>query len=397
MRKICVCLVLCLLLGGLSARADFVLPQMLTVIEDEAFRGDTSLGDVTMLDGVTSIGAYACADCEKLNAVTIPASVTYIGPNAFDGCGDALLIRTEAGSFAAAYAQMSSFDYQAGTVYRALVIGQAYAGTDNALEGPPNDMEAVSACLGAMHTTSWIVSARGSLTASGILSAISSVFSGATENDVSLLYYSGHGTENGSLVGNDLYGLSPIALRNALDQVPGRKIVIVDACYSGKLITEDGETTVSVTPSDAMAGETDGSETDAGEPDDGEDEAQGVQQFLSAFQSAFRAKRRGALNTGSYYVITAARADQTSMEKEISSGGSKKVMGAFSFGFCLGCGFNGVTMSSVSLAADKNGDSAVSIQEAYAYADLRASSLSFYNQSAMVWPSRCIWFAPFRR
>ena len=43
-------------------------------------------GDVTIPDGVTSIGAGAFSSCSRLMSVTIPNSVTSIGGLAFDGC-----------------------------------------------------------------------------------------------------------------------------------------------------------------------------------------------------------------------------------------------------------------------------------------------------------------------
>ena len=42
--------------------------------------------NVTIPDGVTSIGAYAFSGCSGLTSVTIPSSVTDIGYGAFDGC-----------------------------------------------------------------------------------------------------------------------------------------------------------------------------------------------------------------------------------------------------------------------------------------------------------------------
>ena len=43
-------------------------------------------GDVTIPDGVTSIGDDAFSYCESLTSITIPDSVTSIGMNAFWGC-----------------------------------------------------------------------------------------------------------------------------------------------------------------------------------------------------------------------------------------------------------------------------------------------------------------------
>lgn len=78
-----------------------------------------------------------------------------------------------------------------------------------------------------------------------ILEKIKEAFKGANDNDVSYLYYSGHG--------NNINGISYICtvdsakdkesqikawisvdeLRKALDQVPGTKVLIFDSCNAG--------------------------------------------------------------------------------------------------------------------------------------------------------------------
>ena len=49
----------------------------------DAFRGLSNLTNVTILDGVESIGTYAFSDCLGLTTITIPNSVTSIGESAF--------------------------------------------------------------------------------------------------------------------------------------------------------------------------------------------------------------------------------------------------------------------------------------------------------------------------
>ena len=445
------------------------LPEALTFIGEEAFRGNLSLTSVQIPENVTEIGEYAFADCVNLAQVTVPAQVESIGAGAFDGCGEALLIITEPDCEGVYFARGNRIDYQADTHYRALVIAQSYPGTSMRLDAPPNDQAAVHACLNHFATTNWTVTNASNLRASQITPAILSVFSAATENDVSLLYYSGHGEEDGSLLGKDLKTLKPAALKDCLDQIPGRKIIIVDACYSGQLIREEEEETEEGQGGEDEGGtdpeeggesqggtsEENGAET--GEPgnegsdenetgesgqsgangfgeqgsDDGEaDESgqsssgesgtgesggedseteleiassaasvDGAAQFVSAFQAAFSGGGRllrGALNDSNYFVLTAARWDEDCEEGFISSGGASRDMGFFSYAFCLGCGYNGVTQSATgSLPADSNEDGAVSLREAYYYASSLALS---YNdrQHAMLWPSGCAWFAPFR-
>ena len=63
-----------------------IIPNSVTNIGSMAFRGCTSLVNVTMADGLIDIGDTAFFGCTNLNNVTIPNSVTRIGNDAFDSC-----------------------------------------------------------------------------------------------------------------------------------------------------------------------------------------------------------------------------------------------------------------------------------------------------------------------
>ncbi len=63
-----------------------IIPNSVTVINDYAFAGYTSLTSITIPNSVTSIGDYAFDNCSGLTSVTIPNSVTSIGARAFGGC-----------------------------------------------------------------------------------------------------------------------------------------------------------------------------------------------------------------------------------------------------------------------------------------------------------------------
>lgn len=341
--------------------------------------------EIVIPEGTTVIEAEAFANCSAVRTVVIPDSVEEIGENAFLNCGEAMLIQAEADSVAAEYAKANRIDYKAGTEYRALIIAQTYPGTTEELIGPAGDERAVSWCLRNLSITPFSVRTEENLSPNGMISAIDSCFASADSNDVSLLYYSGHGDTDGSLIGADeaFSKLTPQQLRATLDNIPGRKIVIVDACYSGKLIAEEEEKSGALRA--RKSGDTVSDTQEAG-----------PEAFVNSFQAAFRNRLRGALNSDLYFVITAAAETETSMENYVSSGGRRTYMGIFTFGFCQGCGWDSPLNQTCELMADQNGDQAVSIQEAYTYA--RSVALTYNSmQSAAVWPADCRWFAPFRR
>ena len=62
------------------------IPASVTSIGDSAFRRCESLKSVTIPNGVKSIGNVAFSGCTSLTSITIPASVTSIGWDAFYGC-----------------------------------------------------------------------------------------------------------------------------------------------------------------------------------------------------------------------------------------------------------------------------------------------------------------------
>lgn len=66
---------------------DVTIPEGVTSIGDGAFRCCESLKSVTIPDSVTSIGNGAFGWCKSLTSITIPDSVTSIGNEAFWGCG----------------------------------------------------------------------------------------------------------------------------------------------------------------------------------------------------------------------------------------------------------------------------------------------------------------------
>ena len=69
-------------------------------------------GDVVIPEGVTSIGSEAFRGCSGLTSVTIPKSVTSIGKRAFYSCPK-LTIYAAAGSVAEQFAKKNSISFEA--------------------------------------------------------------------------------------------------------------------------------------------------------------------------------------------------------------------------------------------------------------------------------------------
>lgn len=235
-------------------------------------------------------------------------------------------------------------------VYRALLVANSYPGAYNALGGPENDLAAMVTMLNSMTGTKYKVTTAQNRTASSIRSAIASTFAGAEPGDVSLFYYSGHGNSDGSLVGTGDTLLSVASLRNALQQIPGKKIVILDCCYSGTVINRSA---------DAAA-----------------DEGPSPSAFNSAVISAFASASRSSSNLEDegYIVLTSCRKDQTSVSLADATG---SYFGVFTYGLCYGSGYDEWKRVSLgSLPADANGDGVITLGEAHTRINERVSYLS---------------------
>lgn len=64
----------------------FETGSQLEAIEASAFSGCTALPDITLPDGIKTLGAYAFNGCTAIKELTIPASVTTIDDQCFKGC-----------------------------------------------------------------------------------------------------------------------------------------------------------------------------------------------------------------------------------------------------------------------------------------------------------------------
>lgn len=65
---------------------------------NRAFSGCTSLSEVILSEGLTTLGDYTFEDCVSLTKITIPSSMTDLGFRAFSGCNSLTTINVEEGN-----------------------------------------------------------------------------------------------------------------------------------------------------------------------------------------------------------------------------------------------------------------------------------------------------------
>ena len=342
-----------LLALGVCASAEsgvLALPDSVAVIGEEAFAGTTSFWKVIVPAGATAIESRAFAD-SALAEIVLPASVTSIAEDAFEGCDD-LIVAAPRGSYAHGWALARGMVRPR---YRALLIGQNTYET-NPLRGCVNDMTAMAGTLGTLlnrfeaHTAPNLKGAQ-------ILPKVAEVFADMTEEDVSLFYYAGHGVNaggeadmQGALLGVDNQAVSFAELAAALARVPGRVIVILDSCYSGASIDRS---TRAVMTADAF-------------------NSSAISAFARYDSALNEATRSGELAQSKFVVITAASQLETSGDFYYDGSGYRQ--GCFSAAFIQGMGsiypdghYSGST------PADADGNLQITLGEIYDYTRITAT------------------------
>ncbi len=100
---------------GCTSLKNVSTPASLKSIEGSSFEDCKSLENVTLSSGLTTIEYYAFLNCPNLKEVTIPASVTEIGSNAFGYNGytkvEGFTIKGYAGTEAERYAKDNGFEF----------------------------------------------------------------------------------------------------------------------------------------------------------------------------------------------------------------------------------------------------------------------------------------------
>lgn len=260
--------------------------------------------------------------------------------------------------------------------YRALLLNNVYDGSDAPLPGTDTDVKAIKNMLNNMSATAYTVYTGRELTATQMLDKIDDVFSLADDNDVTLLHYSGHGADfsdvdayDGSLCGINNTYITPTQLRTALDQYKGKKIIMLDSCFSGNMIASGS----------GLNNADDQEQTDA---------------YVNAFVNAFSMRTRSNLAADNYYVIAACSKTQTSGELTFENNITGELIscGFFTLALTDGCGWDLLGDARLGkLYADANSDSQITLNEAYNHVvdyveDFVTENPGFTSQSTQVYP-----------
>ena len=235
--------------------------------------------------------------------------------------------------------------------FRALLIGQNKY-KKNPLKGCINDANAMKAMLDGLADNYTTCKVQKNRTANEIVSDIQTYLGSATEDDVSVFFYSGHGadanggTNQGALCGVDGSRLSTAKLASALGKIKGRVIVLIDACHSGALISKNGG----------------GSASAPFNPDTF------VQGLMSAFADRGDVSNAAEFRNSKYVVLVAAGFDETSSEDTTGMLWWKSHQGRFTAALIkgMGCNYKKGTYKG-SMPADKNNDKGVTVKELYNY------------------------------
>ena len=259
--------------------------------------------------------------------------------------------------------------------YRALCIGvdeyQDPAIID--LNAPPYDVDRMrqvfeNASFGKEENTFHIINnlIGQQATRPNILQFIDTTFSDADNNDISYFYFSGHGWSDGNtatilpndaLWENTSQDITVDELASALGNIPGTKVVILDACHSGGFIGKGYLARESLLTNNFQ---------------------QFNENVLEAF-SLSEAFLKKNLASKEFKVITSAAIDQICWET-LNHPIDGNPYAFFSASLCEGCGYIDFGFPA---PADSNMDRQITLEEIYQYIN---TSLIYLDQDVQVYP-----------
>ena len=139
-----------------------------------------------------------------------------------------------------AWMMLCAFTLQAKTYLVSVGIAD-YPGTEHDLRISDNDAKTIAKVFSVAKQATVSILINEQATQSALLSTMHTSFMNANSEDIVILYFSGHGTP-GALVCYD--GL--LTYQHIFKMLKGckasRKVIIADACYSGKMRTNNQQT-----------------------------------------------------------------------------------------------------------------------------------------------------------
>lgn len=335
---------------------------------------------------VISWDAVALADKYRIYSDGAPigetTALTYQVPSAYLNTGVTvsailLTVNTEVESERSA---AIVYEVPAEVHYRALLIGETDYSTR--LNGPDNDADFMNGMLKSL-TNGYEVYAQKNATLDEMIELIDIAFADATEQDVSLFYYSGHGVTgsneyySGALQTVDYQYLTTMDLAELLSNIPGKVIVILDSCGSGAAITDEPAAAKTLQISENGLQSTEAEALNAEADALGFDPEQFNNGVLAAFNSYDSSigttggsskpggpRKAGELRQTKFHVITSSSYEENSITSQIDGiwGGvlTRGIAAA------VGCSYPDGNYSG-SMPADTNEDSCISFSELESY------------------------------
>ena len=199
-------------------------------------------------------------------------------------------------------------------------------------------------------------------TKSEIIAKMQELFKSSSESDVNYLYLTCHGGEDGTIaIGSDKTSFSGWELASILKQYKGKFVVMLDCCYSGKIIDVGKSDEKAVSNSEERFDE---------------------QAFLAGFSTGDPASKNGEMLDSKFLVLCASWKG----EKSYSAVGVGSLATRY---WAMGTGWDPLQNRIISPMADTNTNGKITLEELYQYSYplvLEAASSSNKEQHVSVYP-----------
>ena len=238
---------------------------------------------------------------------------------------------------------------------RALVLGET-----STIEVPIEDVNAMEKVFSNQNFSE--VVRFPDKTKAEIIAKMEELFKSSSESDVNYLYLTCHGGEDGTIaIGSDKTSFSGWELASILKQYKGKFVVMLDCCYSGKIIDVGKSDEKAVSNSEERFDE---------------------QAFLAGFSTGDPASKNGEMLDSKFLVLCASWKG----EKSYSAVGVGSLATRY---WAMGTGWDSLQNRMISPMADTNTNGKITLEELYQYSYplvLEAASRSNKEQHVSVYP-----------